>query len=187
MMVSSSQQWCRMRWNQTTSVWSLSLMSTFPHLRPFLGMSAIFVRLIAQLSSTTSTQNSPVSTTLPLNSTTQLCCKFLDKHAPVSKRKVSVGKYSPWFSLVGDQLLTAKRHRRQAEQQRRTTSLTIHKLYNKAKHHVTKLVKKAKSVFLQHKHCSSSFEQRTLLHHQQTCRQNKMFPSTDHISSVWLA
>ena len=39
----------------------------------------------------------------------------LDKHAPVSKRKVSVGKYSPWFSLVGDQLLTAKRQRRQAE------------------------------------------------------------------------
>ena len=40
----------------------------------------------------------------------------LDKHAPVSKHKVSLGKYSPRFSLVGDQLLTAKRHRRQAEQ-----------------------------------------------------------------------
>ena len=83
-----------------------------------------------------------------------------DKHAPASKRKVSVGKYSPWFSLVGNQLLTAKRLRQQAEQQWRSTGLTIHKeLYNKAKHHVTKLVRKAKSVFLQHSDCSSSIEQ----------------------------
>ena len=72
MMVSSNQQWCLMRWNQTTSVWSLGLMSPFPHLRPFLDMFAIFARLIAQFSSTTSTPNSPVSTTLPLNSATQL-------------------------------------------------------------------------------------------------------------------
>ena len=83
-----------------------------------------------------------------------------DKHAPASKRKVSVGKYSPWFSLVGNQLLTAKRLRQQAEQQWRSTGLTIHKeLYNKAKHHVTKLVRKAKSVFLQHSDCRSSIEQ----------------------------
>ena len=72
----------------------------------------------------------------------------LDKHAPVSKRKMSVGKYSPWFSLVGDPLLTTKRQRRHAELQWGTTGLTIHKeLYNQAKHHVTKLVQKAKSVF----------------------------------------
>ena len=40
----------------------------------------------------------------------------LDKHAyTASKCKVSMGKYFPWFSLVGDQLLTAKRQSRQAE------------------------------------------------------------------------
>ena len=59
-----------------------------------------------------------------------------------------MGKYYPCFSLVGDQLLTAERHRRQAQRQWRTTGLTIHKeLYNKAKHHFTKLVQKAKSLF----------------------------------------
>ena len=71
-MVYSNQQWCLMRWNQTTSVGSLGLMSTLPHLRPFFGMFAIFAPLIAQFSSTTSTQNSPISITIPLNSTTQL-------------------------------------------------------------------------------------------------------------------
>ena len=59
---------------------------------------------------------------------------ILDKHAPVFKRKVSVGKNCPWFSLVGDELLAAKRQRRQAEREWRSTGLTIHKeVYNKAK------------------------------------------------------
>ena len=71
----------------------------------------------------------------------------LDKHTPASERKVSVGKYCPWFRPVGNQLLTTKRQRRQAEK-RRTTGLQIRKeLYNKAKQRVAKLVQKAKPVF----------------------------------------
>ena len=39
----------------------------------------------------------------------------LDKHAPVAKRKVTNRVSSPWFSLVSEELLQAKRSRRQAE------------------------------------------------------------------------
>ena len=165
-------------------------MSTFPHLRPFLGMSAIFVRLIAQLSSTTSTQNSPVSTTLPLNSTTQLCCKFLDKHAPVSKRKVSVGKYSPWFSLVGDHCLQPRDSVDRQNESGEPQALQFTKNCPANQNTMSQNWSRKLSLFsllllfLQQKDCSSSIEQRTLIHHQQTCRQNKVLPSTDCLFSV---
>ena len=146
-MVYSNQQWCLMRWNQTTSVGSLGLMSTVPNIRPFFGMSVTFARLIAQLF-----KNDLHSELARLdhpsieqyNIALQL---ILDKHAPVFKRKVSVGKNCPWFSLVGDELLAAKRQRRQAEREWRSTGLTIHKeLYSKAYHRLTKLAQKAASV-----------------------------------------
>ena len=39
----------------------------------------------------------------------------LDKHAPVAKSRVTKRMYSPWFGLVREDLLEAKRSRRQAE------------------------------------------------------------------------
>ena len=70
----------------------------------------------------------------------------LDKHAPAAKRKVTNRVSSPWFSLVSEEeLLQAKRNRRQAEKKWRASGLVIYKdLYKKAKHCVTK---KAKSFF----------------------------------------
>ena len=52
------------------------------------------------------------STADQLNTTLR---KILDKHAPVSRSRMSTGKPSPWFSLLGFDLLAAKRDRRQAE------------------------------------------------------------------------
>ncbi|KAL8610879.1 hypothetical protein ACOMHN_056734 [Nucella lapillus] len=74
---------------------------------------------------------------------------ILDKHAPVSRRRVMERRVPiPWFSLLGDELLDAKRERRQAEQMWRQTGLTVHKqIYQKAKNFVTFLVHKAKSLF----------------------------------------
>ena len=49
----------------------------------------------------------------------------LDKHAPASRRRVSTGKPSPWFSLLGFDLLAAKRERLQAERPWRSTGFTL--------------------------------------------------------------
>ena len=55
---------------------------------------------------------------------------------------------SPWFGLVREDLLEAKRIRRQAERKWRNTNLTVFKdLYKKAKHHVTKVVLNAKKLY----------------------------------------
>ena len=52
---------------------------------------------------------------------------MLDKHAPAAKRKVTNRVSSPWFSLVSEELLQAKRCRRQAERQWRASGLVVHK------------------------------------------------------------
>ena len=81
----------------------------------------------------------------------------LDKHAPAAKRKVTNRVSSPWFSLVNEELLQAKRSRRQAERQRRASGLVVLKeLYKKAKHCVTRIVMKAKSLFYNCKISSTS-------------------------------
>jgi hypothetical protein len=72
----------------------------------------------------------------------------LDRHAPASRRKVPPRAPSPWFGLLGDELLQAKRERRRAECKWRETGLTVfHQVYKKAKNVVTSLVHKAKSMF----------------------------------------
>lgn len=72
----------------------------------------------------------------------------LDKHAPAIRRRVPARKPSPWFSLVSEELLQAKRDRRKAEKQWRASRLTVHQqIYKKAKHLVTSLVHKAKCLF----------------------------------------
>ena len=81
----------------------------------------------------------------------------LDRHAPPTKRKVTERPSSPWFSLVSEELLVAKRERRQAERRWRRTGLTVFKdLYKKAKHHVSKIVQKAKMQFFNTKISSST-------------------------------
>ena len=76
----------------------------------------------------------------------------LDNHAPVTKRKVVDRTSSPWFCLVSEQLLEAKRMRRQAERKWLSTGLTVFKdLYKKAKHRVTNIVMKAKSLYYNQK------------------------------------
>ena len=84
----------------------------------------------------------------------QYCCgsdflrTVLDKHAPPSLRKVITHSCSPWFESIRDELLIAKRGRRQAERKWRNTKLTIFKdLYGQAKHKVSKLVHTAKCKF----------------------------------------
>ena len=58
-------------------------------------------------------------------------CDFLrtvlDKHAPPSLRKAITHSSSPWFESIRDELLIAKRERRQAERKWRNTKLTIFK------------------------------------------------------------
>ena len=82
----------------------------------------------------------------------------LDKHAPASRRRVSTGKPSPWFSLLGFDLLAAKRERLQAERPWRSTGFTVNRdLYRKAKQFVTTLVQKAKSLFYNTKITEAKF------------------------------
>ncbi|KAK7111255.1 hypothetical protein V1264_010921 [Littorina saxatilis] len=72
----------------------------------------------------------------------------LDKHAPASRRKVSSRKVTPWFGLLGDELLQAKKERRRAEREWKVSGLTVYEqLYRKAKNFVTFIVHKAKSMF----------------------------------------
>ena len=76
-------------------------------------------------------------------------CDFLrtvmDRHAPPTRRKAMTHNSSPWFESIRDELLIAKRERRQAERKWRNTKLTIFKdLYRQARHKVSKLVHTAK-------------------------------------------
>ena len=72
----------------------------------------------------------------------------IDKHSPPSMRKVITHNSSPWLESIRDELLMAKRERRQAERKWRNTKLAIFKdLYRQAKHKVSKLVHTAKCKF----------------------------------------
>ena len=69
----------------------------------------------------------------------------LDKHAPPSLRKVINHNSSTWFESIRDELLKAKRERRQAERKCRYTKFTIFKdMYRQTKHKVSKLGNTAK-------------------------------------------
>ena len=79
-------------------------------------------------------------------------CEFLrtvlDKQAPPYLWKVITHNSSPWFESIRDELLIAKRERRQAERNWRNTTLTIFKdLYRQARHKVSKHVHTAKCKF----------------------------------------
>ena len=74
----------------------------------------------------------------------------LDKHAPLSLRKVIAHNSSPWLESIRDELFIAKRERRQAERIWRNTKLTIFRdLYTlvQARHKASKFVRTAKCKF----------------------------------------
>ena len=76
-------------------------------------------------------------------------CDFLrivlGRHAPSSPQKVITRNSSPWLESIRDELLMAKRERRQAERKWMNTKLTIFKdLYRQAKHKASKLVHTSK-------------------------------------------
>ena len=104
----------------------------------------------------------------------------LDKHAPPYLRKVITHDSSPWFESIRDELIIAKRERRQAERKWRNTKLTIFKdMYRQAKHKVSKLVHSAKC-----KHCterialaSSSKEQHQIVNTLSNRHPPKILPT----------
>ena len=73
----------------------------------------------------------------------------LDSHAPLTRRRVTQRRDpSPWFSVLGDELIAAKQARRVEERRKDSTGLTVHlQMYKKAKNFVTFLVQKAKTMF----------------------------------------
>ena len=72
----------------------------------------------------------------------------LDRHAHPSLRKVITHNSSPWFESTRDELVMAKRKRRQAERKWRNSKLTNFKeLYRQAKHKASNLVHTAKCIF----------------------------------------
>ena len=52
---------------------------------------------------------------------------ILDIHAPAKKRMIRERPSAPWFSLVGEELLEAKRVRRREERRWRSNPITIFK------------------------------------------------------------
>jgi len=104
---------------------------------------------IDRIAFSTDLQSNLSETTLP--SAVQLdkaLRKTLDKHAPAKQCTVSKRPSCPWYCNVADDLIAAKRRRRQAERKWLTTKLHVHKEILKAlNHHVTQLVQSAKSSF----------------------------------------
>ena len=96
-------------------------------------------------------EHSSVSVFSSVEKANQLCdflSTVLYKHAPPSLRKVVIHNSSPRFESIREELLMAKRERRQAERKWRNTKLTIFKdLYRQAMHKVSKHVHTAKCKF----------------------------------------
>ena len=89
----------------------------------------------------------------------QTLTDLLNQHAPASTHLVSHHPPSPWFSLVGPQLLEAKRERRRAERQWIKSGLTVHKLiFQTANSAVHAIVHSAKTAYYNTKilACSTS-------------------------------
>ena len=73
---------------------------------------------------------------------------MLDRHAPLKRRLVHDHQSSPWYNAVGPELQDAKRERRRAEAQWRTTGLIVHReIFQAARNRVVSIVDTAKSAF----------------------------------------
>ena len=113
----------------------------------------------------------------------------LDKHAPPSLRNAITHNSSPWIESIRDELLIAKRGRRQAERKWRKTKLTIFvDLYRHAKHKASNLVHTANCNFFTERIAlaSSSKELHQIVSTHSSSHQSKIlptiYPSADHPS-----
>ena len=114
-------------------------------------------------------------------------CDFLrtvlDMHAPPSLRKAIAQNSSPLFESIREELLTAKRERRQAERKWMNTKLAIFKdLYRQAKHKVSILVHTAKCKLYTERIAltSSSIEQRQIANALSNRHPPKILPKIYH-------
>ena len=105
----------------------------------------------------------------------------LDKHAPPYRRKVITHDSSSWFESIRDELIIAKRERRQAEMKWRNTKLTIFlDMYRHAKHKVSRLVHSARCKFYTEgiALASSSKEQHRIVNTLSNRYPPRIFPTT---------
>lgn len=73
---------------------------------------------------------------------------ILDKHAPLSERRASARKPTPWFQCVSEEFTKLKRERRRAERRWLKSKLTVHKqIYDSIKLKISHLIDTAKTRF----------------------------------------
>ena len=117
----------------------------------------------------------------------QTLTDLLNQHAPASTRLVSHRPPSPWFSLVGPQLLEAKRERRRAERQWIKSGLTVHKLiFQTANSAVNAIVHSAKTAYYNSKilACSTSKQLHNITNTLLGKSESSPLPSTVHHSHL---
>ena len=72
----------------------------------------------------------------------------LDRHAPVTRRKVGSARSAPWYATVKEELREAKKERHRAEKKWLSSGLVVFKqIYAAAKKRVTKIVDGAKTMY----------------------------------------
>ena len=137
--------------------------------------------------------NSDLSTRLALappssaDGLRQTLTDLLNHHAPASTRLVSHRPPSPWFSLVGPQLLEAKRERHRAERQWIKSGLTVHKLFfQTANSAVNAIVHSAKTAYYNTKilACSTSRQLHNITNTLLGKSESSPLPSTVHPSHL---
>ena len=117
----------------------------------------------------------------------QTLSNLLNQHAPASTRLVSHRPPSPWFSLVGPQLLEAKREKRRAVRQWIKCGLTVHKLiFQTANSAVNAIVHSAKPAYYNTKilACSTSKQLHNITNNLLGKSESSPLPSTVHSSRL---
>ena len=111
---------------------------------------------------------------------------ILDKHAPESTKKVTVRVHTPWFN---DSINEAKKARRRAERQGRSSKLSVHlQIYKAAHRHISHLCTAAKSSYYCDKIKSSNGDQKQLFKiSNELLHKNKCRPLPTHSDSQQLA
>ena len=76
--------------------------------------------------------------------TPQIDCALravLDRHAPVTRRKVGSRRSAPWYATVREKLRDAKKQRRSAEKKWLSSGFVVFKqIYSAAKKRVTQII-----------------------------------------------
>ena len=101
--------------NQTTIALSPTSISQSLSLLPYTGLLGTLLTLTAHHLLLNFTVSQSLHLLKMQTSPVAFCVIVLDKHAPPSQRKVIAHSSSPSFETIRDELLIAKRERRQAE------------------------------------------------------------------------